>query len=529
MRTFSSYGPIDTDLHYYAPRKGLIESVLEQLAGGNPESGGHYITVWAPRQTGKTWIMQQATKEIGKQGNFDFGIITMQSAKNEETAEGVLEVFTTRLGEWFGKDFEQISDFKNLHRLFSPRYFQRPVILVVDEFDAIAEVFINQFANEFRDMYIRRQNEFDKPSGEKSCLLHGLALIGVRSVLGIENAVGSPFNVQRSLHVPNLTFEETAGMFGWYERESGQAVDPCVVERLFYETRGQPGLTCWFGELLTEKYNDDKESPIDRARFEEVFLAALYLLPNNNILNIISKAKREPYRDIVLKLFKTDKKIEFRYDNAQLNFLYMNGVTDIEKAPESFYVRFSSPFAQKRLFGYFSDEIFDETGVLKEPFEDLSDTYTPEGLNIPNLMRRFEAYLNKNREWLLSDAPRRKDLRIYEAVFHFCLYRYLCDFLNRKYAKVWPEFPTGNGKADLIVVYEGKTYAIELKSFTDRRGYDDALIQAARYAKQLGLSEIVLVFFVEFIDEANRGKYEKTYTDPETGVSTKPVFVATGN
>ena len=49
---------------------------------------------------------------------------------------------------------------------------------------------------------------------------------------------GSPFNVQQSMHIPNLTFEEVQGLFADYERESGQKVEPEVVERLFYETRG---------------------------------------------------------------------------------------------------------------------------------------------------------------------------------------------------------------------------------------------------------------------------------------------------
>ncbi len=124
--------------------------------------------------------------------------------------------------------------------------------MILDEFDAISEEFINDFANEFRVMYTDRINEGDKKSSEKSCLLHGLALVGVRAVLGIENVSGSPFNVQRSFHVPNLTFEEVEGMFKWYERESGQAVEQEVIECLFYETQGQPGLVGWFGELLTE-------------------------------------------------------------------------------------------------------------------------------------------------------------------------------------------------------------------------------------------------------------------------------------
>ncbi len=60
MRRFSSYGPVDLDLHYYVPRTQLIDTACAQLVGENPDKGGHYITVWAPRQCGKSWIMIQA-------------------------------------------------------------------------------------------------------------------------------------------------------------------------------------------------------------------------------------------------------------------------------------------------------------------------------------------------------------------------------------------------------------------------------------------------------------------------------------
>ena len=48
---------------------------------------------------------------------------------------------------------------------------------------------------------------------------------------------GSPFNVQRSLHIPNLTFDEVQSMFLWYERESGQTGDSAVVETIDETTR----------------------------------------------------------------------------------------------------------------------------------------------------------------------------------------------------------------------------------------------------------------------------------------------------
>jgi hypothetical protein len=200
--------------------------------------------------------MQQIVKRLQASDEFETAILTMQSAKEETTTEGVLEILVENLSEWFNREFPTVDSWKELSKLFTSPYFTKPLILILDEFDAIEEAFINKFANEFRSMYTKRLNELHKQSGEKSCLLHGLALIGVRTVLGIENVTGSPFNVQRSLHIPNLTFEEVDGMFKWYEQESGQQIEQDVINRLYYETQGQPGLTCWLGELLTETYNE---------------------------------------------------------------------------------------------------------------------------------------------------------------------------------------------------------------------------------------------------------------------------------
>jgi alpha-galactosidase len=105
---------------------------------------------------------------------------------------------------------------------------------------------------------------------------------------------------------------------------------------------------------------------------------------------------------------------------------------------------------------------------------------------------------------------------------------YLFSFMDRRKGKVYPDFPTGNGKIDLVVHYQGQVYGIELKSYTDEFSYRQALKQAARYGQQLQLEEITLVFFVEYIDETNRNKYEVVYQDQDTHVLVTPVFVATG-
>ncbi len=528
MRRFSSYGPIDNEQHYYVPREALIEKAYNQLIGYNPPRGGHYFTVWAPRQAGKTWIMQQILHKLKKDSRFDVLKINLEILKDRKKTADIFPIIAAAIGEGLGKTFTGIDNQDKFQKIFKKGTLEKPLILILDEFDAIIEEGITAVVSAFRNIYIQRIDEVDLPTEQKSYLLHGIALIGVRSVLGIENETGSPFNVQRSLKIPNLTNEEVAEMFTWYEKDSGQMVEEEVIRQLFYETNGQPGLVGWFGELLTETYNKDPNQPIAVRNFEIAYSSALNLLPNNNILNIISKAKKKPYVETVLELFKTDRKIPFTYRNPHLNFLYMNGVIDQEEESESkYYVKFASPFVHRCLFDYFSITIFQQMGRLFDPFTNLDDTITDTDLNIRNLGKRYETYLAENRSWLLEDVPKRKDLRVYEAVFHFNFYSYVNQFLQPWGGRVVPEFPTGNGKIDLLITHAGRRYGIEVKSYSTERDYNGALGQAARYAKQLEIPEIFLLFFVEKIDPGSRKKYETDYRDEETGVIVKPFFIDT--
>lgn len=532
MRTFTSYGPLNTEQNYFAPREALIQKVYSRLMGENPEDNGYYITVWAPRQTGKTWVMQEVVKKIKSSGNFDVVMFSMETLKHQESDKILLKNFVRELSLFTGKTFPIINDWDDLPSLFTKKYFKQPLVLILDEFDSLEEKFINRFAGALRGIYVSRAGQVDKTTGEKAYVLHGAALIGVQSVLGIGNEKGSPFNIQRSVHIPNLTFDEVDYIFKRYQKESGQQIDQEVIGQIYYECNGQPGLTCWLGELLTETYNKDKTRAISMDDWRYTYLYATRALPNNNVLNMISKANTEPYKEKVLELFRTDEKIEFRFDDGALNFLYLNGVIDIEENREevNLYSRFSCPFVQKRLFNHFANELFGNLGELVPPFESLGDAVADESLNIANILRRYQTYLNENRERLLEDAPRRKDLRVFEAVYHFSLFRYLYDLLKAWKSTVYPEFPTGNGKIDILIRHAGKLYGLELKTFTNEKGYRDALEQTARYGRQLGLLEISLVFFVEAIDQQSKQKFESEYVD-ETGdqkVVVKPLFIQVG-
>ncbi|MCP4218552.1 MAG: hypothetical protein GY765_28215 [bacterium] len=507
MRRFNSYGPIDENRHYYAGRKTIIEHAYHQLLGDTPLENGHYVTVWAPRQTGKTWVMQHILFRLRKDPAFDVLKINLETLKNETDPGTILSVIAQKIGDGLNKHFHDIDNQGKFEAIFKKNVLEKPLILILDEFDALTEKGINTVVSTFRNIYIQRLDERDKPAVQRTYLLHAVALIGVRSVLGIENRKGSPFNVQRSLHIPNLTHDEVKEMLLWYQKESGQFIEPEVIDRLFYETKGQPGLTCWLAELLTETYNKDKTTPITGKHFKLALKNASDILPNNNILNLISKVKHSPHRETVLELFKTDRKIEFRFDNEDLNFLYMNGVIDIEsieneKGETETYCKFASPFVQTRLFNYFARNLFHDLGLLIHPLDDMEDAIDENSLNIPNIINRYKTYLKKNRRLLFKEAPRRKvDMKIYEAVFHFNIFRYLYDLLKKRGVDVVPEFPTGNGKIDLILKYRDRIYALELMSFRDMYDFRKGIDQVEAYGRQLGLKEIAYLVFVELGEE----------------------------
>ena len=533
IRKFSSYGPVSKKTNYYVPREETVSRAYDQLTGEDPEEGGHFFTVWAPRQTGKSWVMREVMIRLYHEGKYDVAKINLEAIKDNNDGLVGANYIIEELNRILNKTIPELTDVRNFARIFVPEYFKRPLILILDEFDALEDITIQELVSRFRDIYLKRKDNTSTDS-HNPFLLHGLALIGVRSVLGIQNQKGSPFNIQRSLFIPNLTYDEMKSMYDWYTQDSGQEVEKEVLDELYFETNGQPGLISWFGELLTETYNPGKDKPISWIDWKKVYARATAILPNNTILNLISKAKQPEYKPIVLELFRTDEKMIFRFDDNELNFLYTNGVFDYEEvqgqtdAEFRYYTKFSCPFVQKRLFNHFSYEIFEHIGAPYKPFEDLSDSITDTDLYLKNILRRYEQYLKKNKDWLLKDAPRRSDMRIYEAIFHFNLYRFVFEFLLSCKARVYPEFPTGNGKVDLFVFYQDKKYLIEVKSFSDIYGFREAVKQSAAYAKHTGLQHITLAVFVESIPEDARNKYETTQHHQETGVDIEPVFIVTG-
>jgi len=308
--------------------------------------------------------------------------------------------------------------------------------------------------------------------------------------------------------VPNFTEAEVADLFLQYQDESSQHVDPHVVAKLYSATRGQPGLVGWFGELLTETHNPGHGQAIGMEEWAEVYRRALNHEWNNTVLNLVKKARGE-YQPHVLELFSRSD-MEFRLDADWCNFLYLNGILDIETVENESgeredICRFSSPFVQERLYNALThDLVGHRTPILAlEPLDDLADVFSGERLDLPALLERYKRYLQRLADKGLNpwkEQPRRADLHVTEAVGHFHLYSWL-DAAIGKRCVVSPEFPTGNGKVHLHVRCGERRGIIEIKSFVDLYQLERSRERAAQYAMELGLTDVTLAVFVPTKDE----------------------------
>ncbi len=411
MRRFHSYGPVDGETHFCVPRNELVSTCYHQMVGPS-DKGGHYFTIWAPRQTGKTWLMRQVKQYIEKTHGDPFVVaaMSMQGIVMNETEpeDGFLTRIPQLMWEAFDKELKRPPEtWEGFKTLFSRKkgLFDRPVILFIDEFDSLPAGVIDRLVALFRDIYLKRDHY----------LLHGMALIGVRAVLGVGSERRSPFNIQRSLPVPNFSEREVIDLFGQYEQESGQSMTPEVAVGVYRATRGQPGLVCWFGELLTEKYNPGADHVIGADTWDDVYRRAGSVEWNNTVLNLIQKA-RGPYRSYIVDLFaRTD--VPFTLDADWCAYAYLNGIIDYEtqrlpSGEKMEICQFSSPFVQLRLYNaLITDLVGDRMPILPlDPLDDLADVFSGPDLHLtagplPGLSRAVES---QGPESLEGTAPARR-------------------------------------------------------------------------------------------------------------------------
>jgi hypothetical protein len=247
LRSFNTAGPCDPSRDYMLPAMARLPEVRGLI------DRSKYFVVHAPRQVGKTTALLALARELTQEGRYTAALVSMESGApfgdDVGTAElAVLDAWRAaserRLPpELLPPPWPDAPPGRRISRALQAwaKAAPRPLVLFLDEIDALRDKALLSILRQLRDGYPDRPSSFPA----------ALALIGLRDVRDYKIASGdrdhvgtaSPFNIKaRSLTLRNFTREEIAELYAQHTAETGQTFLPEAVDLAFTLTQGQPWL-----------------------------------------------------------------------------------------------------------------------------------------------------------------------------------------------------------------------------------------------------------------------------------------------
>ncbi|HKL00420.1 MAG TPA: AAA-like domain-containing protein [Desulfotignum sp.] len=254
MRFFNTAGPVDCTDHYCLPPLERFDlSEIEMLLAQKK-----YFVLHAPRQTGKTSSMLALVDYLNAGGRYRAlycNVETAQTAR-EDVAKGMKSILVT-LGTRAAKDLGDDFLLKNREQILSEcgehdaltvalsrfsQFSALPVVLVIDEIDALVGDTLISVLRQIRSGYTQRPEEF--PSSIVLCGVRDVRDYRIHSGSGKEIITGgSAFNIKaESLRMGDFVKEEVRFLLQQHTTETGQAFTPDAVSCIWHLSQGQPWL-----------------------------------------------------------------------------------------------------------------------------------------------------------------------------------------------------------------------------------------------------------------------------------------------
>ncbi len=492
MREFNTSGPCDPAQHYTVMREALIAKGFDKVRKGR------YFTLFAPRQSGKTTYFQLLLEAVKAEG-FTPIWISLEDLKTV-TRDKFYQDLNNQLHEEIAKHQNHrkktIQNQVDLRNFFEDIQQYHSIVLVIDEFEGIPDSVLNELMHAFRKMYHRKQNH----------ALHSLILVGVSTIAELVTSSASPFNVAEELKVSYFTQAEVELLIKQYVAESGQTFEEDVIQAIYENTKGQPGLVCALAAHLVENVAFDQT--VTRADFFKTLNYFLKSKYDKNILNIVQKAKEK--KAFMYRLLFGEEPIDFSVYTEDIAYLHANGVIENIEDRAGILVPLYSKCIITAFRPLHNGERMHYGLKANDSFEDyLKD----DGLNIHALLKKYRQYVRR-RGFKAFDTENLK-----EAAWHYSLDGFINFFIEALEGQTFIEVPSGAGRTDLLIVYQKHRYLIEIKVFSNNTLLKKGKGQLAEYLKSEGLDEGYYAVFSNlhtdedqlYFEEEIKGKQIYTY------------------
>ncbi|MCF8208713.1 MAG: ATP-binding protein [Rhodoferax sp.] len=487
---FNTTGPCVPERHYMVDplaRLRGVEALIEQ---------GQYFVIHAPRQTGKTTYGLALMEKLNAEGRYTVLVSSIQPAAQGRDPVQAMKIAALCIAkdsrlylpetEWAPAVPEPFYEDGLLSYLQQwSQSNAKPIVLLLDEVDALMDDNFLAMLYQLRAGFTTRL---------KGGFPQSVGLIGLRDVRDYKIRIrpeshsmgtGSPFNVKaKSFFMDRFEHHEIVSLLQQHTDATGQVFEPEAIAAIEHLTQGQAWLVNALAyELVTEMLQNDATRPITKELVWEA-KEALIQRRDTHLDSLIDKLKEDRVRGVVNAIIDGSELSDDRLNDA---LAYCQDLGLVSRKPP---IRFANPIYQEII-----PRVMSYHWQLSIPQDDADPFwYIKDGqLDMDALLRAFQKFYRENSEAWLS----RYDFR--EVGRQLLLMAFLQRIVNGG-GSITREMAIGNGRADLVVEYGGKTFVLELKLKRSPADLDKGQRQLSRYLTRLGQSHGYLLLFE--LDEA---------------------------
>lgn len=480
-RWFNTAGPCKPDKHYMLPALDRLPSVMRLI-----DREGYFV-IHAPRQTGKTTAMLNLARQLTDEGQYAALMVSVEvGAAYSQTPEkadiAILRAWQDAASFWLPSELQPShwTELSSIGQALSAwsRECSRPIVLFVDEIDAVQDSALISVLRQLRDGYPRRPDSFPQ----------SLALIGLRDVRDYKVAAGgssrlgtaSPFNIKiESLTLRNFTQIEISLLYGQHTADTGQVFTSEAVERVYALTQGQPWLVNALARQMVEEMVVDTTVALTVAHVDEA--KEILIRRQDTHLDSLAERLREPRVRAIIEPMLAGQELG-NVANEDIQFVLDLGLCVMDPRGG---LSIANPIYREVL-----PRVLALTPMASLP--QIEPTWLTVGgeLDSQALLGAFLNFWRQHGEPLLGSAP------YHEIAPHLVMMAFLHRVVNGG-GTLEREYALGTGRMDLCLRYGEETLGIELKVWRDGRPdpLKRGLVQLDQYLSRLGKETGWLVIF----------------------------------
>ncbi|MCX7048757.1 MAG: AAA-like domain-containing protein [Candidatus Sumerlaeota bacterium] len=490
MKAFNTTGPCIPGEHY-------MVSAQERCADLMPlVDHGKYFCIHAPRQSGKTTMLQDFMVGLNQAGRYHCLYCSLEVAQGvTDEKEGIPRVVNilarylsnhpTLNAYAFPAGAGDADPGNSLNRLLSElcRKLDKPLVLLFDEADCLSGATLISFLRQLRDGYVNRRF---------TPFIHSLALVGMRNIRDYKGKLrkdsetlgsASPFNiVKEALTLRNFTRDEIAALYAQHTEATGQVFPPEVVDAVDRATCGQPWLVNAIACEIVEKIlQNDCSRAIAKDQVEQA-IQNIILRRDTHIDSLMERLKEERIQHIIEPVI-TGK--EGAIDVLDDDFQYASDLGLVKRVKG--LIQPSNPIYAEvilRTLNFRSQDRFSEGDY---PYE--APRYIEDGrLNMRKLLGEFQDF------WRRNSASWMEVYQYKEAAPHLILLAFLQRVINAQ-GMIEREYAAGRGRMDILIRFKDCAYPIEIKVRRDAKTVGEGIEQLRGYMDTIGAREGWLILF----------------------------------